>query len=981
MSTSEESPPWYHTGLSRNRAEEMLVQADKNGSFIVRTSESISGAYVLSEFFNNRVHHYRILPSEKGFFIECPGTTNLQYFKSLIELIEYYGKPKRGLVCELTYAVEQDEDDDDDNIVSLETNTKFFNALSARIPNAIQDTEFERQFREYFSKHLMTDSLSFVNNHSMPKMLYQLFENDISTLYTSIDLFQKRLRYAYQLMFLAMGNTNDILQSPTSNPNNDFASVISTMKDTTDLVFKTEQLFNKLLLQLSNEPSSEDTYQIYKDNIESKPKRMIDVGRESFEVKICHKMNHSVIEVNTYDGILTILNNGHKEDIPCLDLQKIIKSQNNPLFLSIVKRLDESIGVLFTTLSQRERFCEISLLMINHHNYKIARNNISLFVGTWNMGEASPPDSLETWLSSKGTGINLPGYLDRSYDLYIIGVQENDTLMRIPSSDWPTKLRNHISNMNKLEYKIIAFEHFWHIGLVGIIKSDLYHKVSNIQQANVKTGLGKINVGTKVGNKGAVGVSFAYENTSFLFVNCHLTSGHEQKRLAKRRANFRDIMKNLIFKSPHPHCDITNQFNYTFFFGDLNYRIDLEPDIILEKITEADFYYLKRHDQLTIELERNNSFFAFEEAPVRFPPTYRYIRGSRSSYHILKKKAVKDKINVPSYCDRILFKSYLNSPILPTSYGCSDEIFTSDHSPVFASFVLGIQAPDISRAPAKALSMHIMQISIGFESFEAHITRSNANEIYYLQLFSDCFDGFRKSKHCSSIRELSSGSNNVVAKWTPKELPERIIPVNQERDFLIQQVVFVQIKCVGGDDDTFGETHISLSDFIGKSPQPFHKVLTYQSYPVGSIHGSFHIYDPSSKATDVNIDDTYARLEFTTSSDIDYLYDEMLANKSHSSNEGSKMVAIAQPKSSVGVSSISIEETIESLQNTELEMFLIKYGLGKYYSLLLRSGFKDTIQLYYLDEKYLDNMGITGEDGKKFYSLAQYICQHFSRSK
>ena len=46
------------------------------------------------------------------------------------------------------------------------------------------------------------------------------------------------------------------------------------------------------------------------------------------------------------------------------------------------------------------------------------------------------------------------------------------------------------------------------------------------------------------------------------------------------------------------------------------------------------------------------------------------------------------RINVPSYCDRVLWRSYPNAPIVNTSYGCTNDIMTSDHSPVFATFQL-----------------------------------------------------------------------------------------------------------------------------------------------------------------------------------------------------------------------------------------------------------------------------------------------------
>lgn len=128
-----------------------------------------------------------------------------------------------------------------------------------------------------------------------------------------------------------------------------------------------------------------------------------------------------------------------------------------------------------------------------------------------------------------------------------------------------------------------------------------------------------------IGNKGAVGVSFMFNGTSFGFVNSHLTSGSEKKlrwRIGstlkwkgasngnqiycllksaevqyvqastlcgagpetkphalyfyRRNQNYINILRflNLGDKKLSPF-DITHRFTHVFWFGDLNYRIDL----------------------------------------------------------------------------------------------------------------------------------------------------------------------------------------------------------------------------------------------------------------------------------------------------------------------------------------------------------------------------------------------------------------------
>ena len=46
------------------------------------------------------------------------------------------------------------------------------------------------------------------------------------------------------------------------------------------------------------------------------------------------------------------------------------------------------------------------------------------------------------------------------------------------------------------------------------------HRVSNLRACKVKTGFGG-----QSGNKGSVALRFNLDDSSFMFINCHLTSG------------------------------------------------------------------------------------------------------------------------------------------------------------------------------------------------------------------------------------------------------------------------------------------------------------------------------------------------------------------------------------------------------------------------------------------------------------------------
>jgi len=62
------------------------------------------------------------------------------------------------------------------------------------------------------------------------------------------------------------------------------------------------------------------------------------------------------------------------------------------------------------------------------------------------------------------------------------------------------------------------------------------HKINSIRTSKVKTGFGG-----QSGNKGAVAIRFNYAQSSFAFINVHLTSG--QNQVGERLEDIREIYK------------------------------------------------------------------------------------------------------------------------------------------------------------------------------------------------------------------------------------------------------------------------------------------------------------------------------------------------------------------------------------------------------------------------------------------------------
>lgn len=80
-------------------------------------------------------------------------------------------------------------------------------------------------------------------------------------------------------------------------------------------------------------------------------------------------------------------------------------------------------------------------------------------------------------------------------------------------------------------------------------------------------------------------------------------------------------------------------------------------------------------DQLRAEKNAGNVFAELEEGKIKFPPSYKFKVGT-SEYD-------SDKVRIPSWCDRILFRG---EQVQQVFYNSVMSPLTSDHKPVVSLF-------------------------------------------------------------------------------------------------------------------------------------------------------------------------------------------------------------------------------------------------------------------------------------------------------
>ncbi|KAM8853734.1 phosphatidylinositol 3,4,5-trisphosphate 5-phosphatase 2A [Synchiropus picturatus] len=848
-------PMWYHRDLSRAAAEELLARAGRDGSFLVRDSESVNGAYALCVLFQKHVHTYRILPDEEGFLaVQTSQGVQPKRFKTLPELVSLYLQPSQGLVTTLLYPVDREEtaiSDDRDYSDGEDEKPPLppRSASTSTPPGPETPTEsspaangLSTISHEYLKGSYALDLEAVKQGAcSLPHLNKTLvasckrLNGEVDKVLSGLEILSKVFDQQSAFMVSKM-----IQQSVNQGGDQELENLVTKLAILKDLLSSIEKKALKALQDMSlSSPCSLPP-------LSMRHSKAIPV--QAFEVKLdvylaeltkIGKSQKYTLSVDVEGGRLVVMKKvkDSQEDWTTFTHDKIrqlIKSQRvqNKLGIVFEKEKDKSQrkDFIFASAKKREAFCQLLQLMKNKHSHQDEPDMISVFIGTWNMGSVPSPKSVASWVLCRGLGKTLDEMtVTIPHDLYVFGTQENS----VGDREWVESLRVVLKEQTELDYKLVALQTLWNIKIAVLVKPEHENRISHVGMSSVKTG-----IANTLGNKGAVGVSFMFNGTSFGFVNCHLTSGNE--KIARRNQNYVDILRLLSLGDKQlSSFDISLRFTNLFWLGDLNYRLDMDIQEILNYINRKEFEPLLKVDQLNLEREKNKVFLRFAEEEISFPPTYRYERGSRDTYVWQKQKATGMRTNVPSWCDRILWKSYPETHIVCNSYGCTDDIVTSDHSPVFATFEVGVTSQFVSK---KGLPKSSEQAYIEFESIEA-IVKTASRTKFFIEFYSTCLEEFKKSYENDS--QSSDNVNFLRVGWSSKQLTT-LKPLLSDIEYLQDQHLLLTVKSLDG-YESYGECVLALKSMIGSTAQQFHTYLSHRGEETGNIRGSMRVRVPSER--------------------------------------------------------------------------------------------------------------------------------------
>lgn len=332
--------------------------------------------------------------------------------------------------------------------------------------------------------------------------------------------------------------------------------------------------------------------------------------------------------------------------------------------------------------------------LLDHAGAVSSAKPLRLVCATWNLGNTLPSgadEQLTAWLQPDG----------RASDLYVVTCQE----CRLGgSSAWFDLVEKAVSveePVCRVGSASLGQQH-----LLVLCSLALRPHVTHVEAGSEAMGFAGVGA-----NKGVAALAMRVYAAPLCFVGAHLAA-HDH-HCKQRNANVSEMERKLRLGSgAHPAApsaaaaslDLSQRFEHVLLCGDLNYRVELARDEALSLVRRRAWAELLCADQLRSAMANNETCAGFREGAIDFAPTFKHVPGAPP---LTEEQAADEtagggaavgaglrayeatKMRVPSWCDRVLWRSWPAAvPLQLLRYGSSPHLAASDHSPVSAGFVL-----------------------------------------------------------------------------------------------------------------------------------------------------------------------------------------------------------------------------------------------------------------------------------------------------
>lgn len=407
--------------------------------------------------------------------------------------------------------------------------------------------------------------------------------------------------------------------------------------------------------------------------------------------------------------------------------------------------------------------------------------------------------------------------------------------------DWTNIVAKHLEPRG---YELRCEERCFAMRLLIFVSAERAEQTSSVQVDRVGCGGPDDRQGT---TKGAIGATLSIRDTTFCFVSAQLESSRAEVRL--RNDEYSRIVEKL--RLGRPELDILNQFDHVFFFGSLNYRCDVAPgaffaDPIAKELATSSsenepvalvvqkrelLQTMRDLDQLDAERAAGRAFYGFEEAPqFDFPPSaYRFDRDSKA----------RAPGSVPSWCDRVLWKSLPGAPYLVQTALTSVELDSSDRAPVFSCFATRAAEEDRRRSPTFSEG----STTLCFDGQLAALAGPG------LAPFS-----FRKPERCAlrffgrlvddAQTDFVDSAACLAPRWAATDVPP--LAVSPRASFKALRRSTLQVQLVDDSSTILGTALVPLAEACrGRGhPAAFAVVLTHRGLSCGQLRGALRLRGP-----------------------------------------------------------------------------------------------------------------------------------------